>query len=135
MRSMFAQARRSGFDLGVSTAKLTRAMVDVLLQLPADALPSKDAVVQCLGMLGQMAKTRDINAAWDSAKRQVARDHPERFCLDGKVLRRTEAVADRPREKLSAAGHRRLGTLAAKEGVSPDELLSRLIAAWRGSKA
>jgi hypothetical protein len=133
MSNPFAQARRAGFDVGVSTAMLTRVMVDVFLRLPVDAPPSKEIVVQGLGILGQAAKTRDINAAWDSAKRQVARDHPEQFCLDGKVLR-LSAVADRPREKLSAAGHRRLATLAAKEGVSPDELLGRLVLAWRRSK-
>lgn len=81
------------------------AMVDVLLRLPAHAPPPKEIIVQGLGILEQAAKTRDINAAWDSAKRQVSRHHPKQFCLDGKVLRVTAAVADRPREKLSAARH------------------------------
>jgi hypothetical protein len=41
----------------------------------------------------------------------------------------------RPRaEKLSAAGHRRLSALAAREGTTPDELLGRLIASWRTAK-
>lgn len=62
------------------------------------------------------------------------REHPDRFRLDGKVLRLTSAVADRPREKLSAAGHRKLAALAAKEGMSPDELLGRLISSWRSAK-
>jgi len=43
-------------------------------------------------------------------------------------------MEDRPREKLSAAGHRKLTTLAAQEGMTPDELLGRLIASWRSSK-
>jgi hypothetical protein len=47
------------------------------------------------------------------------------------VLRSSADTGDRPREKLSAAGHRRLCALAAKEDVTPDELLGRLIAAWR----
>jgi hypothetical protein len=81
-----------------------------------------------------MSKTRDINAAWNSAKRQVVRDRPDRFCLDGKVLRWASAMEDRPREKLSTAGHRKLTTLAAKEGMTPDELLSRLISSWRSAK-
>ena len=87
--------------------------------------------MQHLGLLGQMSKARDINAAWNSAKRQVVREHPDRFCLDGKVLRPASAMEDRPREKLSAAGHRKLATLAAKEGMSPDELLGCLISSWR----
>ncbi len=135
MRGDFAQVRRAGFDIGLSSGKRTRAMVDVLLQLPPEAAPSKEVVVEHLGLLGQLSKTRDINAAWNSSKRQVVREHPDRFCLDGKVLRPTSAMEDRPREKLSAAGHRKLGTLAAKEGLTPDELLGRLISSWRRSKA
>ena len=135
MRNYFAQVRRAGFDVGLSTGKLTKAMVEVLSQLPAEVTPSKEAIVQHLGLLGQMCKTRDINAAWNSAKRQVVREHPDRFCLDGKVLRRASATADRPREKLSTAGHRRLIALAAKEEMSPDELLGRLITSWQKARA
>jgi hypothetical protein len=134
MRVYFAQVRRAGFDIGLSTGKLTKAMVDVLLQLPPEAEPSKELVLQHLGMLGQMSKTRDINAAWNSAKRQVAREHADRFSLDGKILRRSSSMEDRPREKLSAAGHRKLVALANREGVTPDELLGRLISSWRGAK-
>jgi hypothetical protein len=134
MRGYFAQVRRAGFDIGLSTGKLSRAMVEVLLQLPPEATPSKEVVVQHLGLLGQMSKSRDINVAWNSAKRQVVRENADRFCLDGKVLRRASAMEDRPREKLSAAGHRKLATLAAKEGMTPDDLLGRLISTWRSAK-
>ena len=116
MRGYFAQMRRGGFDIGVSAGKLTQAMVEVLSQLPPEVTPSKEVVVQHLGLLGQMSKTRDINASWNSAKRQVVRDQPDRFCLDGKVLRWASAMKDRPRAKLSSAGHRKLATLAAKKG-------------------
>ena len=134
MRGYFAEVRSAGFDIGLSTGKLTKAMVDVLLQLPSTAAPSKEVVVQHLGLLGHMSKSRDINTAWNSAKRQVVRAHPDRFCLDGKVLRPASAKEDRPRETLSAAGHRKLATLATKEGMTPDELLGRLISSWRSSK-
>jgi len=134
MKGYFAQVRRAGFDIGLSAGKLTKAMVEVLSQLPPAATPAKEVVVQHLGLLGQMSKTRDINAAWNSAKRQVVREHPDRFCLDGKVLRWASATADRPREKLSTAGHRKLAVLAAQEGMSPDALLGRLISSWRGAK-
>jgi len=134
MNDLFKQARRAGFDIGLSTGKLTKAMVEILMQLPPEAAPSKEVVVQYLGIMGQMSKTRDVNAAWNNAKRQVARDHPDRFCLDGKVLRRAEDMKERPREKLSAAGQRKLANLAAKEGMTPDELLSRLISSWRKTK-
>jgi len=133
MRGYFAQMRRGGFDIGVSAGKLTQAMVEVLSQLPPEVTPSKEVVVQHLGLLGQMSKTRDINASWNSAKRQVVRDQPDRFCLDGKVLRWASAMEDRPRQKLSTAGHRKLAALAAKEGMTPDEFLSRLISSWRSA--
>ena len=134
MKGYFAQVRRAGFDLGLSAGKLTKAMVEVLSQLPPAVAPSKEVVVQHLGMLGQMSKTRDVNAAWNSAKRQVVREHPERFCLDGKVLRSASAMKDRPQEKLSTVGHRKLAALAAREGMTPDELLGRLISSWRCAK-
>ena len=134
MKGYFAQIRRAGFDIGLSAGKLTKAMVEVLSQLPPGATPSKDVVVQHLGLLGQMTKTRDINAAWNSAKRQIAREHPDRFCLDGKVLRWASDMEERPREKLSTTGHRTLAALAAREGITPDELLRRLISAWRNAK-
>ena len=134
MRGYFAQVRRAGFDIGLSVGKLTKAMVEVLSQLPPGATPSKEVVVQHLGLLGQMSKTRDMNAAWNSAKRQVVREHSGRFSLDGKVLRWASAMEDRPREKLSTSGHRKLADLAAKEGMTPDELLRRLISSWRRAK-
>lgn len=34
MSGYFAEVRRAGFDIGLSTGKLTKAMVDVLVQLP-----------------------------------------------------------------------------------------------------
>jgi hypothetical protein len=134
MKGYFAQVRRAGFDLGLSVGKLTKAMVEVLSLLPPGVTPSKEVVVQHLGMLGQMSKTRDVNAAWNGAKRQVVREHPDRFCLDGKVVRSASAMKDRPQEKLSTVGHRKLAALAAKEGMTPDELLGRLISSWRCAK-
>jgi hypothetical protein len=131
MSDYFAKVRRAGFDVGVSAAQLTAAMVEVLLHLPPDATLSKEVVVRHLGLLGQMAKTRDLSASWTTAKRQVAKQHPDRFVLDAKVLRRVSATQGRPLEKLSAAGHRKLAALAAKEAITPDELLARLISFWR----
>ena len=96
MNGYFAQVRRAGFDIGLSAGKLTTAIVEVLLQLPAGAPPSKDVVVQHLGLLGQMSKTRDINTAWNRAKREIAREHPERFGLDGRILRRTSGWRTAP---------------------------------------
>jgi hypothetical protein len=131
MKGYFGEIRRAGFNIGISSAKLAKAMVEVLTQLPPKVTPSKEVVVQHLGVLGQMSKTHDSHAAWNSPKRQIVRHHPDRFCLDGKVLRLVAAIEDRPREKLSAGGRRKLANLAAKKGMTPDELPSRLISSWR----
>jgi hypothetical protein len=74
-----------------------------------------------------MFKSRDISTAWNSAKRQVGRAHPDRFWLDGMVLRPASAKEDRPRENLSAAGHRKLATLATKEGMTPGAVYDYVI--------
>ena len=134
MGGYFAQVRRAGFDTGISAGKLTKGMVEVLLQLPPEVKPTKEIVVQCLGYIGHMSKTRDINAARNHAKRQIVRDHSGKFCLIGQTLDCASATEDRPREKLSTAGHRKLSNLAAKEDLTPDELLTRLIEVWRGVK-
>ena len=99
MRGYFAEVRRAGFDIGLSTGKLAKAMVEVLTQLPPEATPSKDVVVQHLGLLGQMSKTRDMNAAWNRAKRQVVREQSDRFHLDGKILRWASAMSNEERER------------------------------------
>ncbi len=55
MREYFAQVRRAGFDVGLSTGKLTKAIVEVLSQLPPEVTPSKEVVVRHLGL--SFAKT------------------------------------------------------------------------------
>ena len=131
MKGYFEEIRRGGFDIGISSGKLAKVMVEVLTQLPPQVTPSREVAVRHLGVLEQMSKTHDSHAAWNSANRQIVRHHPDRFCLDGEVLRLVGAIEDRPREKLSAGGHRKLANLAAKKGMTPDELLSRLISSWR----
>jgi hypothetical protein len=130
----YARVRRAAFGPDVSVAVLTKEMVEVLLKLPDDAPLSKEGVVAHLGLLGALATTRDLTAAWNAAKRRVARDHPARFRLERNVLERGSAATPPPLPKLSAAGHRRLATLAAKEGLDPDRLLGRLIETWRGAR-
>jgi hypothetical protein len=129
MNDFFAGMRRAGFGSGISANRLARAMVEIMVQLPSEPPPTKELVVRHLGLLGQMSATREINTAWNQAKRMAAREHPDKFALDGKVLRSAASLADRPSGKLSAATQRKLVALAAKEQLSPDELVSRLIAA------
>lgn len=87
MRRFFADMRRAGYDIGTSKAELVRLMTRALLSLEAGTPDLKDAVLARLGRDGQMAKVRDIQAAWRTAKRRVAKEYPERFLLEGKTLR------------------------------------------------
>ncbi|MBI5480784.1 MAG: hypothetical protein HY906_18135 [Deltaproteobacteria bacterium] len=129
--SFFGNMRRVGFSTGVSKNKLAKAMVEILVQLPIGTAELKETVVAHLGLLGAMSATRDINAAWDQAKRQAAREQPERFMLDGKILRWDMGQARPEDRRPSAASLRKLAALAARESVSVDELIDRLLAAYR----
>ncbi len=94
MKGIFAEMRRGGFfDIGLSVPKLAKAMVEVLSALPSKSPPSKEFVVRCLGVLGHASSTRDLNAAWALAKRQILGECPGKYCLDGKVLRHESAMA------------------------------------------
>ncbi len=132
--SFFGGMRRSGFDIGISINRLSKMMVNVLLQIPKGAVNLKETVIAGMGLIGRMAKTRDLTAAWDKAKRQVSREYPEKFFLHGKTLR-WKTDEDKPVSiALSAAGRRKLSALANKEGLDEDELLTRLISAYKASK-
>jgi hypothetical protein len=131
--SFFGGMRRSGFDIRIPTAKLIKIMVDVLQQLPMGATNLKETVVAGMGLAGQMAKTRNLNLAWEKAKRQVSQEHPEKFILEGKTLRWNTGEVRAAKSKLSAAGQRKLSALANKEGLTADELLARLISVYKAN--
>lgn len=87
MSNIYADMRRAGYDIGTSKAELLRLMMRALLVVEPGTPDIKDAVLALLGRDGQMAKARDIQAAWHTAKRRAAKEHPERFLLEGKILR------------------------------------------------
>jgi hypothetical protein len=71
-RKVFSDMRRAGMGVGVSKGKLSEGMLDVLLQLPTGSINLKEMIVAHLGLIGQMAATRDINEAWNQTKRKAA---------------------------------------------------------------
>ena len=87
MRRFFADMRRAGYDIGTSKAELVRMMVAVLSRIEDGTSDLKEAVLARLGRDGQMATVRDIQAAWQTAKRRASKEQPERFRLEGKKLR------------------------------------------------
>ena len=68
-KNLFSEMRRAGMGVSISSAKLSSAMLDVLLQLPVGSMNLKETVVRHLGLLGQMTPVRDINQAWNQTKK------------------------------------------------------------------
>ena len=135
-KRFFAQMRRAGMGVGLSKAKLSQGMLEVLFQLPRGTKDLKETIVGHLGLLGQMSSTRDINAAWNEAKKKAARENPEKFLLDNRgVLRWNDGsfkVLDR---NISPANLRKLNELADAEGSSIDQLVSKMIRQYKKRKA
>jgi len=119
---------RRGLGLGISTDKLAKMMFEALLQLPSGTTNLKDRVVAELGIIGQMSTTRDINEAWNQAKRMAANEYPERFILDGRnVLHWNDGSVKVLDKTISAANYKKLNEMADSEGCSVNELISQLI--------
>ena len=136
-RSLFADMRRSGFGagLGLSKGKLAQAMYEILVQLPEGTANLKDVVVANLGTLGQMSATRDVNEAWNQAKRKAAKEHPDKFMLDGrKVLHWNDGAVEVLDKKISTPNFRKLNDLANKEGCSVNAMVSKLIRSYAKRK-
>ncbi|MFO7601149.1 MAG: hypothetical protein R6X27_15285 [Candidatus Desulfacyla sp.] len=124
--------RRSGFGVGVSKSKMTKAMVEILSQLPNGTTNLKDVVVAHLGLLGQMSPSRDINAAWNEAKKKVANQFPEKFVLGARgVLQWNDDSVKILDKKISSANFHKLNEIAEAENCTVDKLVSKLILKYR----
>jgi hypothetical protein len=127
-RGLFADMRRAGFGVGVSKAKLVKAMLEILPQLPVGTQRLKDTVVAHLGTLGQMASTRDLSAAWNEAKKKAAKQNPDKFILDERsVLHWNDGSVAILDKKISATNFKKLNELAKKDGCTVNQLVSKLI--------
>ena len=135
-RKTFSEMRRAGMGVGVSKTKLARAMLEILIQLPEGATNLKETIVAQLGLLGQMSSTRDINAAWNDAKKRAAREYPEKFMLDGrKVLHWNDGSVKIIDKKISAANFKKLNELAERENCTVNQILSKLIKYYQKGQA
>jgi hypothetical protein len=125
---MFAEMRRAGMAVGVSKAKLSQAMLEILVQLPPGTADLKETIVAHLGLLGQMSATRDINGAWNDAKKKAAREYPDKFLLDSRgVLHWNDGSVKVLDKNLSAANLKKLNELADVEKCSVNQIVSKLI--------
>ena len=118
-RKAFADLRRFGMGIEVSKTKLSQGMLDILLQLPAETTNLKETIIQHLGMLGQMASTRDIDQAWNQTKKQAANLHPDKFILGNRNTliwnNGTTMIMDK---NISSANFKKLNELAEYAGCS-----------------
>lgn len=135
-RNIFSEMRRAGMGVGVSKTKLAQAMLEILLQLPKGTTNLKETIVGHLGLLGQMSPTRDINAAWNDAKKRAAREYPEEFVLDDrKVLHWNDGSVKIIDKKISPANFKKLNELAEKEDCAVNEMVSKLIRYYQKGQA
>ena len=127
--------RRAGFGVGVSRAKVTQAMIEILLQIPEGTSNLKDIVIYNLGQIGQMTPVRDLNDAWNQAKRKVAKTHPDKFILDGrKTLQWNDGSIKILDKKISPSNFKKLKELAEAEGCSVNAIVSKLIKNYEKKK-
>ncbi len=127
-RRMFAEMRRAGMGVGVSKSKLSQAMLEILVQLPTGTTDLKETIVHHLGLLGQMSSTRDINAAWNDAKKKAAREYSDKFLLDSRgVLHWNDGSVKVLDKDLSAANLKKLNELADAEQCSVNQIVSKMI--------
>lgn len=122
--------------VGLSKGKISKAMLEILVQLPTGTTHLKETVVANLGLLGNMSATRDINAAWNEAKKKAAKEYPEKFILDGrKVLHWDDGSVKILDEKISSLNFKKLNDLAEIENCSVNQLISKLLKNYQKEKA
>ena len=135
-KKMFGDMRRAGMTVGLSKGKISKAMLEILVQLPTGTTHLKETVVANLGLLGQMSATRDINAAWNEAKKKAAKEYPEKFILDGrKVLHWNDGSVKILDKKISSVNFKKLNDLSEIESCSVNQLISKLLKHYQKGKA
>jgi hypothetical protein len=119
----------------LSKGKLSKMMLDILLEFPSGAKNLKDNVTLRLGMIGQMSTTRDINAAWNETKKKAAKLYPNKFILDGRnVLQWNDGSVKVLDKKISSANYTKLNELADTEKCNVNAMVSELISYYKKHK-
>jgi len=134
-RRVFADMRRAGMGVAVSRAKLSTAMLEILVQLPTGSTNLKEVVVRHLGLMGQMAPNRDIDDAWNQTKKKAASLHPERFTLDARnSLQWNDGTTKVLDKEISPANFKKLNELASTEGCTVNTIVAKAIKAYKQSR-
>ncbi len=122
----------------LSKGRLSKMMLEILLQFPSGTKNLKQNITFRLGMVGQMSTSRDINAAWNETKKKAANLYPEKFILDGRgVLHWNDGnikILEKLDKKISSRNYKKLNELAAQENCSVDALISKLVSDYKKHK-
>jgi len=119
----------------LSKGRLSKMMLDVLLQFPPGTKNLKENITLRLGLVGQMSSTRDINAAWDETKGKASKLYPEKFILDNRnVLQWNDGSVRVLDEKISVTNFKKLNELAETENCSVNSLVTKLISQYKKQK-
>ena len=119
----------------LSKNRITKMMLERLLELPDGAKNLKENVTLRLGMVGQLTSSREINAAWNETKKKAAKLHPDKFILDGRgVLHWDDGSVKILDKKISSANFKKLNELAETESCNVNSMVSRLISSYKKNK-
>jgi hypothetical protein len=119
----------------LSKGRLSKMMLDVLLELPFGAKNLKVNVTVRLGIIGQMPTSRDINAAWNETKKKAAKLYPDKFILDGRnVLHWNDGSVKVLDKKILNANFKKLNELADSENCNVNAMVSKLISFYKKHK-
>ena len=119
----------------LSKNRITKMMLERLLELLDGAKNLKENVTLRLGMVGQLSSSREINAAWNETKKKAAKLHPDKFILDGRgVLHWDDGRVKILDKKVSSANFKKLNELAETESCNVNSMVSRLISSYKKNK-
>lgn len=120
----------------LSKGRISKMMLDGLLELPDGTKQLKENVTLRLGFVGQLSSTREINAAWNETKKKAAKLHPDRFVLDERgVLRWNDGSVKILDKKISSANFKKLNDLADTHNCDVNSMISKLISFYKKNKA
>jgi len=132
----FGNMSRAGFGPGISIAKLSNIMLEILLQLPVGTKNLKNNIVYNMGLTGQMSTTRDINGAWTQTKKKAAKLYPEKFILDNRNTLNWSDSSKKVLDKdISLINFKKLNNLSENENCNVNQLISKLIKYYEKNKS
>lgn len=119
----------------LSKNRLSKMMLDILVELPPGSAKLKEQVVARLELVGRMSATRDINDAWNQTKKNAAKLYADKFILDERNVLHWNDGSIIPLDKnISTVNLKKLNDLADMENCNVDKIVSKLIRMYTKDK-